>query len=325
MFGELAEEMRKLSRHVQTVLGVCAAFACLVYPLTGLYRVDVNETGVLKRFGKVIDSQVPPGIHYRLPWPIDQVERVGTFDVRRLLTGFGVSEEEEDAYLARFGLLESTELGTLLIPYSITSDKNIFHIKVIVKYRITDTKTYLFDVADPEAVLYSLTQDQVIKSVSRMRIDEVLTTGKVLLQQTIQSRLREALVKLPLGLSVVSVEVGNTRAPTAVKPAFLEVRSAQVESETMINEAESYRNRILPEAKGMAARTVAEAQAYRAQRIAHAEGEAARFLLLAKEYEQDKVTTKRRLYLQAVSQILPFVKTYIVGEDIADLRFLRPE
>lgn len=328
MFGELSEEIRKIAKHAQVILMIGVFLACLAYPLTGLYRVDVNETGVLKRFGEVIDGHVMPGIHYRLPWPIDRVERVGTGDVRRLQAGFGAEKETEQRLRQQLGQFESIEYGTLLVPYCITGDKNIVHLKVIIQYRILDPGEYLFEVISPEEVLSVLVQNIILKSVTSMQVDDVLTTEKVFLQRTIREQLQDVLERLPLGLIVISVDVAKTRPPSAVDQAFRDVVNAQEESTTTIHEAEAYKSRILPEAQALAARMVADARAYRARKIAHAEGEAKRFSLLAAEYEREKLTTGRRLYLQTMVQILPFVRMYVIGsdegEDIAELRFLLP-
>ncbi len=326
MLAELSDEIRKLAGLVRKIGLVFIGLICLAYPLSGIYRVNVNETAVLKRFGKVIDARVPPGIHYRLPWPIDQVERVGTGDVRRLQCGFGADPEAEERLVKQVGQLDSIQYGTLLIAYCLTGDKNIVHAKVIVQYRIINPEEYLFEVTDSEGILTMLAQNAILKSVAPMNVEEVLTTKKLELQQNVHRRLEQMLEKIPLGLSVISVEVAKTRPPRAVAQAFRDVVNAQEERLTTIHEAEAHKNQILAEAEATASRLISEARAFRQRRIAHAQGEAQRFSLLAAKYEIDKFTLVRRVYLDAVIAILPYIRTYVVstdeeGEDVIDLRF----
>ena len=305
---------------------VILALLCLAYPLTGVYRVNVNETGVLKRFGKVVDPRVPPGIHYRLPWPIDEVERIGTANVRRLQCGFGADPEAEDELMKRVGRLDSIQYGTLLVPYCITGDKNIVHAKVIVQYRIINPEQYLFEAKDPKGILTMMAQSAILRSVAPMNVEGVLTTEKLVLQRSIYQTMEEELKKMPIGLSIISVEVAKTRPPSAVAQAFRNVVNAQEERMTEIHEAESYKNRILAEANATASRLVSEARGFRQRRIAHAEGEADRFSLLAAQYEKDPLTLARRVYLDAMIAVLPYIRTYVIsgdeeGEDVIDLRF----
>ena len=301
------------------------ALAVAAYALSGIYVVSVNETGILKRFGRIVNERVLPGLHYRFPWPVDKVIRVSTKEIRRFQTGFGADSEKVAEIEREFGAIERNPQGSFMVPYCITGDKNIIHIKVIAQYRIDGPKAYLVDFKNAESVALCCIQSAILSTLSCTDVDSALTTGRVMLQQDILKATQEQLAALNTGISVFSTEIKNARPPSRVAQSFKDVINAREERRTMVHDAQAYRNQVIPQGKAEASRILNEAEAYRTKKTAHAQGEGQRFIMLANEYEKDKNITSRRLYLDAVAEILPGVQKIIVGsdhgEDIVDLKF----
>ena len=289
--------------------------AAIAYPLSGIYVVSVNETGILKRFGRIVDDRVAPGLHYRFPWPVDKVITVPTKEIRRFLAGFGADPEQVTAYERVFGAAGRDNLGSFMVPYCITGDKNIIHVKVIAQYRIDDPKDYLVGSKSPEDIALRCIQSAILNTLSRADVDSALTTGRVVLQRQILEDAQRQLTVLNTGISVISTEIKNARPPSTVAQAFKDVINAREERRTMLHDAQAYRNQLIPQGKAEASRLLNEAGAYKTKKTAHATGEAQRFVMLANEYVKDREITSQRLYLDAVAEILPAVRKVIVGSD----------
>ena len=323
--SEFASEfliLKTVSRHLTVWL---LALAVAAYVLSGIYVVRVNETGILKRFGRVVDDRVLPGLHYRFPWPVHKVIKVSTKEIRRLQTGFGADPDKVAKVEHTFGALERNSLASFAVPYCITGDKNIIHMKVIAQYRIDDPKAYLVDFKSADNVALCCIQSAILSTLSCADVDSALTTGRVMLQQDILRAAQEQLSELNTGISLISTEIKNTRPPSSVARAFKDVINAREERRTMVHDAQAYRNQVIPQGKAEASRILNEAEAYKTKKVAHAQGEARRFVMLANEYDKDKKITSRRLHLDAIAEILPGVQKIIVGsdhgKDIANLKF----
>jgi membrane protease subunit HflK len=314
--------LRTLGRRLALGLFILMAIG---YALSGIYVVRVNETGVLKRFGRIVDGHIAPGLHYQIPWPVDKVVKVSTSEIHRFQAGFGAEPEQVAEYEQSYGPLAAAQMGSFIVPYCITGDKNILHVRVIAQYRIDDPKSYLIRFKAPENVALRCIQSAILSTLSRADVDTALTTGRVELQQQILKDVQRQLSALNTGITVFSTEIKNTRPPATVAQAFKDVINAREEHQTMIHDAEAYRNQIIPQGKAEASRILNEAEAYQAKKIAHAQGDSQRFVMLANEYKKDKETTGHRLYLEAVSEILPTVQKVVVGsdhgQDIANLKF----
>ena len=300
--------------------------AVIAYLLSGIYVVRVNETGILKRFGRIVNNRVAPGLHYRFPWPVDRIVKVSTEEIRRFQTGFGADPQEIAEYERSTGtFVNRNRLGSFMVPYCITGDKNIIHIKVIVQFRIDDPEAYLIGFKDAESVALRCIQSAILSTLSCTHVDSALATGRVMLQQEILGATQERLAELKTGISVISTEIKNVRPPSSVAQAFKDVINAREERRTMVHDAQAYRNEVIPQGKAEATRIMNEAEAYRTKKVAHAKGEAQRFMMLAEEFLKNREITSQRLYLDAVADMLPAVQKIIVGSDhgenIVNLRF----
>lgn len=299
----------------------------LLYFSTCLQQVKVQETGVLLRFGRVIRPHVDPGICMKLPWPIDRLVTVKTRSVETIQGGFGADPEKIEEFENTYGPVDQLSQGTLAVPYIITGDKNILHLKVLVNYRVTEPVTYLYEVDDPQSLLALLIQDVLLNCVSASGVDRLLTSGKIELRDILNNELATNLARIDLGVEILSAEIRNVRPPRSTMQAFKDVINAQEESRESIHQAESYAKRTIPEAHAEALRIVSEAESYSSKAIESAKGEAGRFELVAAEYQRYPELTRERLRQEMLEKVMPVVRKRILGPsdggDLpARLRFL---
>ena len=315
---EFTTEGRMISTVLRRIFVAVVAVGILMYILSGFYLIKTSETGVLIRFGHVIHPAVSPGLHYRFPWPMDSVDILVTGEEKRFEAGFeSAAETDMDKQYEQILLTDDQTLlyETFTVPYCITGDRNIVHLRVIVRYKISDPVKYLYGASAPVEIAMKSTNSILVDIISRMNVDTVLTTGRVLISQKAENELRRKLVELGTGISVVKVEIKSPRPPTSVADAFKDVINARQERITMEHNAEAYANRVIPEGKGQASRIVSDAGAYKKRRTSHAQGEADRFSLLAEKYSTQKHLTTDRLYLEALEEILPSIQKIVVQSD----------
>lgn len=269
---------------ITVALVVLAAFIS-----TGFYSVRWNERGIVKRFGQQIGEDILPGLHYRLPWPIDSVDRIKVDDIRKLETG-------------AFAML--------------TGDENLIKVNVAAHYRIKDASDYLFNLEDPEKIVRDATRSALRMVVGEMGIDAVLTTAKSEVLQKTKRLTQSSLDYWNSGILVVGVQLLQADPPAEVMEAFRDVASAREDRETYINEAYGYMNSIIPEARGEAAKIIMEAEGVRAERVNYAQGEASRFLLQHKEHKDARNITETRLYIETMEKILPPVEKILINPEV---------
>lgn len=255
-------------------MGLVAVVVLVAYFLLGIYQLNEQERGVVLRLG-VYKETVGPGLHWNPPL-IDSVTKVNVTKVR----------------------LHSSR-GLML-----TEDLNILEVNMSVQYRINDTKNFVLQVRDPERSLAQATESALRHVVGSTTMHEVLTEGRELLAQEVQTRLQDYLNVYQTGIQVETANVEDTNPPREVQAAFDDVNKAREDEERLKNEAEAYSNGIIPEARGKAQRVIEEANAYREQVVAQAEGEAKRFEQLLTEYKKAPQVTRDRLYLDAVQNVM---------------------
>jgi modulator of FtsH protease HflK len=291
---------------------LAVALLIAAYLGSGVYVVNVDEQAVIRRFGAVVEH-VGPGIHIRLPWPIDQVDALKTRTVMKVGVGFLMPEGESQT-------LEGTEL--------LTGDTNILSIALLIQYVIGDPSDYLFQVKDPQALVSRLGQAALTETIVSMAVDEVLTTGRLAIQNKVRSKTQELLDRYRSGVQITSANIMNITFNRNVAQAFQESADAMADREKVQNEAQAYANDQIPRARGEAHRSVSEAENYKQQRIAEASGHSQRFLALLKEYEKAPDVTRQRLYLEAMEKLLPKVKLYVIdsqgGRVPLNLRIYQP-
>lgn len=296
-------------------LGYYALFAILVvYFLSGVYVVGPDEVGVVRRLGSY-HRTVPPGIHYRLPYPFENVVRPKITEVRRIEIGFRTLSPGPPP---RHALVPEESL-------MLTGDENIVSCQFIIQFRIADAYRYLFSIKDPENAVKNAAEAALREVVGKKTIDEVLTTGRAEVQEETLKLLQGILDRYESGIRILAVQLQDVQPPQQVVSAFKDVASAREDKVRFINEAEAYRNQILPQARGEAARILKEAEAYKETTIRKAEGEVARFLAVLREYELSPDITRERLRLETLEKIFPKVQKFVFDEEGAaqgTLKFL---
>lgn len=293
--------------------GLVGAAIVALWLVSGIYSVGPAEQGVVRRFGRHV-ATTGPGLHYRLPWPIEDVVKVSVTEVRRVELGFrSISPGPDPQYV-------SVPEESLML----TGDENIVVAEVIVQYRIKDAAGYLFNVKGPDDAVRAAAQASLRQVVGAHLIDDVLTVGKAQVQEETRALLQEVLDQYGASIQVVTVQLQDVHPPDPVVGAFKDVASAREDQVKIINQAEAYSNDVIPRARGEAQRILREAEAYKAARVARAQGDAERFRLLAAEYRRAPEVTRTRLHLETLQQVLPGMRKVIVdgasgGEQVLQL------
>jgi len=288
-------------RGVRRLGGAVPAAALALYLLSGFYVIKPGDIGVVRRFGRVRSPSVLPGMHYRIPWPVDRVDHVSVHAIRRMSVGFKI----RDAAAGIPPLSSETQF--------LTGDANILDIRMVIQYVIRDPVKSLFSSEGPEWLVRRAGEAALASLLAGMPVDEVLTTGKLQLQQRVKTRVQEMLDGYGSGFTIVGASLQDATPPAEVAPAFRSVASAREDRQRAINEAHGMRNEAIPRARGEAERSVTVAGAEKASRARHAEGDADRFLSLAAEYEKAPRVTADRIYRERMEEILAGVNVYVVG------------
>ena len=202
----------------------------------------------------------------------------------------------------------------------LTGDENIVNVQFSVQYKISDAVKYLFNISDPTNLVRNAAEAAMREVIGNSLIDSAITDGKLKIQSDATVLLQQVLDRYEAGIQVLAVQMQDVHPPQEVSDAFKDVASAREDKSRIINEAEAYRNELIPKARGLAAEVENQAQAYKETRIRNAEGEANRFLALLKEYEQAKDVTKQRMYLETMEEILsrPGMEKLVLPKDAAD-------
>lgn len=272
------------------------ALLVLVGSITSFYTVQPEERAVVKRFGAVID-QTDPGLHFKLPFGIDDVQLVPTERVLKQEFGFRTTRLSDPSEYDTSGL-ESESM-------TLTGDLNIIKVEWVVQYRIQDPVHWLYHVRQPNRTLRDVSEAVMRQIVGNRLGSDVLTIGRVEIAKQARDEIQAIMDGYESGVSVITVELQDVLPTQRVQPAFNEVNIARQEQERMINEAEKRKNQIIPRAHGQANQLVAEAEGYAAARVNRAHGEATRFSAILNEYKQAPEVTRRRLYLEMIHQTLP--------------------
>ena len=282
----------------KTILAVLLALVVISAVGTCWYTVDDKEQAVVTTFGKVTDV-VDAGIHFKLPLGIQQAYKVSTNVYQKIELGYTSGSSD-------FNSSEST---------MITGDYNIVNVDFFVEYKISDPVQYLFSSDEPELILRNLIQSQVRNVVGSSSVDAVLTDGKENIQMQVKELVTRILQEYNIGLTLVDVKIQDAEPPTAeVQQAFTAVETAKQAADTAVNNAKKYANEVIPAAEADADEIVKQAEAYQESKINEATGQAARFTELFNEYQKYPLITKQRLFYEAMEDILPDMKLYIVDD-----------
>ncbi len=273
--------------------------------MSSYYTVQPEERAVVKRFGKVVKI-ADPGLHFKIPFGIDDVQRVATERVLKQEFGFRTTGVGDRTQYAGEGFPQESLM--------LSGDLNVIDVEWVVQYRIADPVKFLYAMRDPTGTLRDIAESVMRRVVGNRLGSEVLTTARVEISNTARDEIQLAMNRYDNGIHIVTVELQDVVPPQAVQPAFNEVNEARQERERMINEATKRANQEIPRARGEANRLIAEAEGYATERVNQALGESARFNSILAEYRNAPDVTRSRMYLEAINQVLPTVGAVIVTQ-----------
>ena len=292
----------------KTLLAVLLALVVVSMAGTCWFTVDDKEQAVVTTFGKVTDV-VDAGIHFKLPFGIQQAHKVSTNVYQKIELGYTSGSSD-------FNSSEST---------MITGDYNIVNVDFFVEYKISDPVQYLFSSDEPELILRNLIQSQVRNVVGSSSVDAVLTDGKENIQMQVKELVTRILQEYDIGLTLVDVKIQDAEPPTAeVIEAFKAVETAKQQAETVINDAKAYKNAQIPNAQAKADKLIQNAEYLKQKRINEAVEQVAMFNAMYEEYAQNPGITRSRMYYETISKVLPGVKLYVNTGDGGNLQTLLP-
>ncbi len=296
--------------HFLWALPVVLLIAWLV---SGVYMVQPSEEGVIRTFGKHTHT-TGPGINYRLPWPFQQVDIVDVRNIRRAEIGFRSAATAQAQGNQR--VLEEALM--------LTRDENIVEVGLLVQYRVQDSAAFVFNTQNPDGVLASTAEVALRSAVGQMPIDDVITEQRALVQENTRVFMEQLLDNYRSGIMVTDVRLQVADAPDQVRDAFHEVVRAREDRERVVNEAQAYREDVLPRARGEAKQITEAATAFREERVRIARGDSTRFSSILREYQSAPDVTRERLHLEALEKVLGTVDKVLVegGQQNGVLPFL---
>lgn len=308
----------QLGKQIPPALLGLAVVVVLLAGWSVFYRVEASDEGVVLRFGRTV-ATVPPGLHLKMPWPIDTVYKVPVQRIQSLEFGFETSQA------GRKTLFSPQTSDDLAVAEMLTGDLNLAYVEWIVQYRVKDPMDFLFKLGSTESIdrrslpsgttsdvnaavpdtINDVSESVMRKLVGDSSIDYVLTIGREQLAKEAEELIQEELDSFEAGVDIITVKLQTTSPPTeTVQDAFQEVNRARQKKEQVVNEAVGERNSKIPAARGAKDKMIAEAEGYQNRIILETTGKISAFLAQLAEYEKAPDVTRQRLYLEAMEEIL---------------------
>ena len=261
----------------------------LVWLASGFYQVQPNEEAIVLRFGAYNDTTTP-GLHYHLPYPIESIKKVNITQERSI----------------NLGVQEAREIGKNVFTEShmLTGDENIVDINLTIVWRVENAKDYVFNMQNPDQTVRVAAQSVLREIVGQSQMMPIISGDRGMVEDETKEELQKVLDEFGAGIRIVRVKLQKADPPKQVVDAFNEVQRAKADMERFKNEAEAYRNEILPKSRGEAAQRLRNAEAYKQAVVSKAKGEAERFLSVYDAYKNGKDVTVKRLYLETMETVL---------------------
>ncbi|CAN5141196.1 FtsH protease activity modulator HflK [soil metagenome] len=273
------------------------AVAAVIWGLSGFFRVQSEELGVVLRFGKHVRT-VQPGLNYHLPYPIETVLLPKALRVSTLSIGMSLIDDP-----ARRGrTMRDVPEESLML----TGDENIVDVDFTVLWRIKPgaVGNFLFNIQNPEGTVKAVAESVMREVVGRANIQPILTGARTTTEAAVQDLMQKTLDGYSAGIAIQQVQMQKVDPPAQVIDSFRDVQAAQADSQRLQNEAQTYTNRVLPDARGRAAQILQVAEGYKEQAVAEAKGQSSRFLKVYDEYKKAPDVTRQRIYLETMEKIL---------------------
>jgi modulator of FtsH protease HflK len=267
--------------------GVLIALVIAVWLASGFYIVDASQRAIVLTFGKY-SEETTPGLHWRMPWPIQSSELVNVSQVRTLEVGYR----------------NNVRTKVLRESLMLTDDENIVDLQFAVQYTVQDAKDYLFNTRNPDEIAMRTAESAMREVIGKSKMDAILYESREEIAIKARKLMQEILDRYGTGISVSSVTIQAAQPPEQVQAAFDDAVKANQDRARQVNEGQAYANNVIPRASGSAARLMQEAQGYKQRVIANAEGETSRFKDVLTEYSKAPAVTRERLYLDTMQHVL---------------------
>jgi len=276
-------------------IALIALGAIVLWGLTGFFRVEPDELGVVLRFGKY-ERDVKPGLNYHLPYPIETALTPKALRVNKIDIGMRVIDDTRRGTLVRDVPEESLML---------TGDENIVDVDFSVFWLIKPNGVgdYLFNIQNPAGTVKAVAESAMREVIGRNDISGILTAQRQTIERAVHELMQKTLDDYKAGIQITQVQLQKVDPPTQVIDAFRDVQAARADLERAQNEAQTYANRIIPEARGRTAQILQAAEAYRAQTVAEAKGQTARFVQIYEQYKLAPEVTRQRMYLETMERL----------------------
>jgi len=285
-------------------LALITLAAIAVWGLSGFFRVDPDELGVVLRFGKY-NREVKPGLNYHLPYPIESVLTPKVTRVNRIEIGRQYVEVPRRGTTTR----EVPEESLML-----TGDENIVDVDFSVFWLVkpNGAADYLFNIQQPEGTVQAVAESAMREIIGRSEHEPILTGARQNIESAVQALMQSTLDRYGSGIQITQVQLQKVDVPAQVIDAFKDVQAARIDLERAKNEARTYANKVVPEARGRAAQITQSAEAYREQTVAEAKGASSRFRQIHDEYKKAPEVTRERMYLETMERLFGGTEKVIV-------------
>lgn len=268
----------------------------------GIYKIDTNQQGIVLYFGKFYKI-TNPGLNYMIPTPIGRLYKVPVTNINKEEFGFRT--------------LSKNNINMNNESLMLTGDENIVDIDFEVQWRIKNAKHYLFNLSNPRNTIRMATESAMREIIGKRKIDDALASKKSAIEEEVFNLSQIILDNYNSGIEILLVQLLRVDPPAEVIAAFRDVQTAKADKERKINEAETYKNDVIPKARGEAESIVKEAEGYKESVISNAEGEVANFLKVYKEYQKNPTLTKKRIYLETMNEVMKDVDKIIIDNNIS--------
>ncbi len=293
------------------IIALGGAIVLALWLLTGVYVVQPAEQGVVLRFGAFVD-QLGPGLHWRLPYPIETVYRPNVEEENQIEIGF---RTDTDTAAGR-------SVDMLAESLMLTGDENVVDVDFVVVWKVFSAKDYLFEVSDVENTIKAVAESSMREVVGQRPIDDALAERRADIQDQVRKLMQSTLDSYKAGITVLRVQLKKADPPSQVIDAFRDVQAARADQEKKQNEAQRYANTMVPQARGEAAKIQQDAEAYKAQVVTEAQGDAQRFLSILESYKGARDVTRQRMFLDTMQRVLGGTNKIIIETKSGVVQYL---
>ncbi|MBY0381280.1 MAG: FtsH protease activity modulator HflK [Xanthobacteraceae bacterium] len=284
--------------HLSTMgIGLVIIAAIAIWLLSGFFRVQPDELGVVLRFGKHVRT-VQPGLNYHLPYPVETVLLPKALRVSTLNIGVSIIDDPARRGRATRNVPEESLM--------LTGDENIVDVDFTVLWRIAPDGVgkYLFNIQNPEGTVKAVAESAMREVIGRSEIQPILTGARNNTENAVHQLMQKVLDSYGSGIQIQQVQLQKVDPPQQVIDSFRDVQAARADLERLQNEAQTYANRVIPDARDRSSQIMQQAQGYKEQAVAEAKGQTSRFLKVYDEYKKAPDVTRQRIYLETMERVL---------------------